>query len=51
MALDYAARATATGRALGLGPVEIIEVEARKSGKEAEGAVLLEKIAGDWLIA
>ena len=51
VALDSAARATATGRALGLGPVEITEVEARKTGKEAEGAVLLDKIAGDWLIA
>ena len=31
----YAERATAAGRALGLGPVEVIEVEARKPGKAA----------------
>ena len=51
LALDYAARATATGRALGFGPVEIIEVEARKTGKAAEGAALLERVSGDHLIA
>jgi 23S rRNA (pseudouridine1915-N3)-methyltransferase len=51
LALDYTARATATGRALGFGPVEIVEVEARKAGKAAEGAVLIERIAGDPLIA
>ncbi len=33
---DYIARATAAGRPLGLGPVELIEVEARKPGKAAE---------------
>lgn len=36
----YRDRATAAGRALGLGPVEVIEVEARKSGKAAEAEVL-----------
>lgn len=51
LALDYAARAGAAGRALGLGPVEIIEVEARKSGKAAEAAILMERVAGDYLIA
>jgi 23S rRNA (pseudouridine1915-N3)-methyltransferase len=51
LAIDYAARATATGRSLGFGPVDIIEVEARRSGKAAEGAALLERIAGDPLIA
>jgi 23S rRNA (pseudouridine1915-N3)-methyltransferase len=51
LALDYAARATATGRALGLGPVDIVEVEARKGGKVAEGAVLLDRLANDHLIA
>jgi 23S rRNA (pseudouridine1915-N3)-methyltransferase len=51
LAVDYAGRATVTGRALGLGPVEIVEIEARKAGKAAEGAALLERIAGDPLIA
>ena len=37
----YADRAGAAGRALGLGPVELIEVESRKPGREAEGAALL----------
>ena len=42
LALDYAARSTATGRTHGLGPVEIVEVE--------EGA-LLDKAEGAYLIA
>jgi 23S rRNA (pseudouridine1915-N3)-methyltransferase len=33
LARDYAVRATNGGRALGLGPVEIIELESRKPGK------------------
>lgn len=36
LARDYVERATAAGRALGLGPVEIVEVESRKPGKAAE---------------
>ncbi|MAK81080.1 23S rRNA (pseudouridine(1915)-N(3))-methyltransferase RlmH [Phenylobacterium sp.] len=36
----YAGRATAAGRALGLGPVEIVEVEGRKPGKAAEAEAL-----------
>jgi 23S rRNA (pseudouridine1915-N3)-methyltransferase len=51
LALDWAARATASGRAHGLGPVEILEVEARKPGKEAEAEVLLDKLEDAWLIA
>jgi 23S rRNA (pseudouridine1915-N3)-methyltransferase len=51
LAVDYAARATASGRALGFGPVEIVEVEARKAGKAAEGAALLERVYSDHLIA
>ena len=31
----YVERATATGRSLGLGPVEVVEVESRKPGKAA----------------
>ena len=40
LARDYAERATAAGRSLGLGPVQIIEVEARKPGKPAEAEAL-----------
>ena len=40
LAQAYAERATAVGRALGVGPVEIIEVEARKPGKAADAAAL-----------
>ena len=36
----YADRATAAGRALGLGPVEVIEVDSRKPGKAAEAEAL-----------
>ena len=36
----YLERATAAGRALGLGPVEVIEVEGRKPGKAAEAEAL-----------
>lgn len=36
----YVDRATAAGRALGLGPVEVIEVESRKPGKAAEAEAL-----------
>jgi 23S rRNA (pseudouridine1915-N3)-methyltransferase len=41
LAQTYADRATATGRALGFGPVDILEVEGRKPGREAEGETLL----------
>jgi 23S rRNA (pseudouridine1915-N3)-methyltransferase len=43
---DYVARATASGRALGLGPVEVIELEPRKSGKAGEGEALLAALEG-----
>jgi 23S rRNA (pseudouridine1915-N3)-methyltransferase len=36
----YVERATNAGRALGLGPVEVIEVESRKPGKAAEAEAL-----------
>ena len=52
LAEDYARRATAAGRALGLGPVEILEIEARKSGKPAEAEALLAALQpGDEVIA
>ena len=50
LARDYAARATATGRSLGLGPVEIVEVEAKKPGKAAEADVLRSAIGDAYLI-
>ncbi len=52
LARDYAERATASGRSLGLGAVEIVEVESRKPGKAAEAEALLAQIgAGDHVIA
>ncbi len=51
LALDWAARATAGGRAHGLGPVEIVEVEARKPGREAEGDLLIARLDDAHLIA
>ena len=52
MAEDYGRRATAAGRGLGLGPVEILEIEARKSGKPAEAEALLAALgSGDEVIA
>ena len=51
LASAYAERATGVGRALGLGPVEIIEVEARKPGKQAEAEVLSPHFADAHVIA
>ena len=47
----YVARATNAGRALGLGPVEVIEVEARKPGKAAEAEALKPHLADAHVIA
>lgn len=47
----YVDRATAAGRALGLGPVEVIEVEAKKPGKAAEAEVLKPHLEGAHVIA
>ena len=47
----YVDRATAAGRALGLGPVELIEVEARKPGKSAEAEGLRNHLADSHVIA
>ena len=47
----YVDRATAAGRALSLGPVEVIEVEARKPGKAAEAEVLRPHLADAHVIA
>jgi 23S rRNA (pseudouridine1915-N3)-methyltransferase len=51
LARDYAERATASGRALGLGPVEIVELESKKPGKAAEGELLLEHFKDAHVIA
>jgi 23S rRNA (pseudouridine1915-N3)-methyltransferase len=42
----YVERATAAGRALGLGPVEVVEVESRKPGKAAEADALRPHLDG-----
>ena len=47
----YVDRATLAGRALGLGPVEVIEVESRKPGKAAEAQALAPHLADAHLIA
>jgi 23S rRNA (pseudouridine1915-N3)-methyltransferase len=51
LARDYAERATASGRALGLGPVEIVELESRKPGKAAEGDLLLQHLNDAYVVA
>jgi len=47
----YVDRATAAGRSLGLGPVEVIEVESRKPGKAAEADALRPHLADSHVIA
>ena len=47
----YANRATAAGRALGLGPVEVIEVDVRRPGKAAEAEALRPHLADAHVIA
>lgn len=44
LARDYAARATASGRALALGPCDILEVESKKPGKLAEAEAILSAV-------
>ena len=51
LARDYAERAGNSGRTLGLGPVEIVEVEARKPGKVAEAEALRPQLDGAHVIA
>jgi 23S rRNA (pseudouridine1915-N3)-methyltransferase len=51
LARAYAERATAAGRALGLGPVEIVEVESRKPGKAAEAEALAPHLIDAYVIA
>ena len=47
----YVTRATAAGRTLGLGPVEIVEVESRKAGKAAEAEALKAHLTDTHVIA
>ena len=47
----YVERATNAGRALGLGPVEVVEVESRKPGKAAEAEALQPHLADAHVIA
>jgi 23S rRNA (pseudouridine1915-N3)-methyltransferase len=47
----YVERATSAGRALGLGPVEVAEVESRKPGKAAEAEALKPHLADAHVIA
>jgi len=51
LALAYAERASAVGRSLGLGPVEIIEVDSKKPGKAAEAEALAPHLADAHVIA
>jgi len=50
LANDYARRATATGRPLGLGPVEIIEVDGRRVDRKTEVRAILAATAGTRLM-
>ena len=51
LARAYADRAGAAGRALGITPVEIVEVEPRKSGMVAEAEAILARAGEARLIA
>ena len=51
LADDYVRRASAAGRALGLGPVELIDLDPRKPGKAPEAELILDAAEGGHLIA
>ncbi|MGA0546753.1 23S rRNA (pseudouridine(1915)-N(3))-methyltransferase RlmH [Brevundimonas sp. VNH65] len=51
LADDYARRASLAGRALGLGPLDLIDLEPRKPGKAPEADLLLAAAEGAHLIA
>jgi len=51
LATDYAQRATLSGRALGLGPLELVDLDAKKTGKAPEAELLLAAAEGAHLIA
>jgi 23S rRNA (pseudouridine1915-N3)-methyltransferase len=46
----YVDRATNAGRALGLGPVEVVEVESRKPGRSAEAEAIRPHLEGRHVI-
>ncbi|RZJ94804.1 MAG: 23S rRNA (pseudouridine(1915)-N(3))-methyltransferase RlmH [Brevundimonas sp.] len=51
LADDYAKRATLAGRPLGLGPLDLIDLEPRKTGKAPEAEAILAACEGAVLIA
>ena len=51
LAADYAARASAAGRALGLGPLELVDLDPKKPGKAPEAELILAAAEGAHLIA
>jgi 23S rRNA (pseudouridine1915-N3)-methyltransferase len=51
LAADYAARTTAAGRALGLGPFDLIDLDPRRPGKAPEAELILAAADGAHLIA
>jgi len=51
LAADYAERTSLAGRALGLGPLELIDLEPRKHGKAPEAELILRAAEGAHLIA
>jgi 23S rRNA (pseudouridine1915-N3)-methyltransferase len=51
LAADYAERASLAGRAVGLGPLELIDLEPRKPGKAPEAELILKAAEGAHLIA
>lgn len=51
LADDYARRATLAGRPLGLGPLELIDLEPKKPGKGPEAELILQAAEGAHLIA
>lgn len=51
LADDYARRATLAGKALGLGPLDLIDLEPKKTGKAPEADLILTAAEGAHLIA
>ena len=51
LANDYVRRATVSGRPLGLGPVEIIEIDSRRVDRKTEVRLILSAASGTRLIA
>ena len=51
LADDYARRATLAGRALGLGPVDLTDLEPKMPGKAPEAELILAAAEGAHLIA